>query len=290
MGKASVTRLMAALCLLLCFASVGGVFATWNYARGPASGHYAINVGVNPFDYKPPMPDKEKSLLERLDDILNQRYSTDIVIDSRDYLLTETIKVAWDDGDMYFSPYVGSMDTDEDLVFHMDALFGDILEASTVSFILKSQDLNWDGYKEIALYSTSDPLDSTDVNPGNPVCVYVSVFTPVLDAQKNIMGYTLVCESLRGFAPEVRYSADDPTPSFSTDHWADNVGYWYWTEEMGSYIEPVPADALANDGSGVPFREHFASYNSYYQSTWWATFPCGNNLISLIWDKIPWLQ
>ena len=165
MGKASVTRLMAALCLLLCFASVGGVFATWNYARGPASGHYAINVGVNPFDYTPPMPDKEKSLLERLDDVLNQRYSTDIVIDSRDYLLTETIKVAWDDGDMYFSPYVGSMDTDEDLVFHMDALFGDVLDASTVSFILKSQDLNWDGYKEIALYSTSDPLDSTNVNP-----------------------------------------------------------------------------------------------------------------------------
>ena len=286
----SVLRYAALLCCLLFLASIGGVFATWYYATSPSHDlSQKVTIDLLSFYYAPPMPDVEVSLLERLSDVLNQRYTTDVVTDSRDYLLTETIKVAWNEGDIYFNPYVGSMDTDPEIVEHMNELFGDVLMESGVSFILKSQDLNWDGYKEICLYSTSDPLDSTDTNPGNPVCVYVSVFSPVLDENRNIAGYILVCDALRGFAPEVRYSENDPTPSFSTDHWADDVGYWAWTEELGSYIAPVPQDALANDGSGLPFREHFDSYNKYYLYSWWATFPQGNNLISLTWDKIPWL-
>ena len=72
-----------------------------------------------------------------------------LVMDSRDYLINETIQVRWDP---YATPYVGSMD--KNYSEQIAALFKDVLVDTSVSFILKNQDLNWDGYNEISLYST----------------------------------------------------------------------------------------------------------------------------------------
>lgn len=285
MGR-SMMRYLSLLCGLLVLASVGGVFATWYYTEGAVEEKVQdLPFDIQNFIYLPDdMPDDEVTLIERLADILNKRYQTDIVIDSRDYLLNETIQVYWEPG---APPYVGSMD--KNFTYQIDALFGDVLIDTTVSFILKNQDLNWDGYSEISLYSTSDVLDSDSEWPTNAVCVYITVFTPVIDAEKNVIGYTMVCESLHGYAPEVRYGTNDLTPSFSTDHWRDNIGYMVWNDATNSSdVYLVPEYAMSNDGT-KPFRSDYNSYNQYYQYWWQATTPYGNTASQCLDGKIPWL-
>ena len=284
MGK-GLLRSIALITLLAIVLSIGGVFAVWRYYDATEPVDKNLSSYIEGFNYHvEDMPDGEKLLIERLDDILNRRYQTDIVIDSLDYLINETIQVRWDP---YAPPYVGSMDLN--YAEQIYALFEDVLIDSSLSFILKNQDLNWDGYSEIALYSTSDVLDSSSEWPTNAVCVYITVFTPVLDAQRNIVGYTMVCESLHGYAPEVRYGSDDPTPSFSTDHWRDDIGYMVWNEQTYTTdTYRVPADALSNDGT-KPFRYDFNSYNNYYQIVWYGTTPYGNTASQRLDGKIPWL-
>ena len=247
--------------------------------------HFIDKYGIPSEDYFPEgIPDGEIGLIQKLSDILNNKYTSDIVKNSRDYLLNETIKVISWNG----HPYVGSMDTVYDVQLHN--LFGEILNDGAVSFILKHEDINWDGYKEVALYSTSDILDCTDEWAGNGVvCVYVTVFAPVIDENRNIVGYNMVCEALRGYCSEVRYSENELIPSFSTDTWLDDIGYWAWTEELGSYIEKVPDDAMSNYGA-LPFRQDFASYNLYYIYDFWRTAPYGNNIGQRLDGKIPYLQ
>ena len=277
-----ITSIICALALLM---ATGGVYAIWRYYDDVEAQEYELEANVDGFNYQiEDMPDEEVTLLQRLDDILNQRYQTEKVIDSRDYLLNETIQVRWEEN---APPYVGSMD--KNYAEQLDNLFGDVVMETSLSFILKNQDLNWDGYSEISLYSTVDPLDSDSKWPSNAVCVYLSGFTPVLDEQRNIVGYTLVCESLHGYAPEVRYGTEDTTPSFSTDHWRDDIGYMVWNELTNSSdIFRVPADALSNDGTKY-FRYDFDSYNKYYQVTWYATTPYGSTAGECLNGKIPWL-
>lgn len=76
MGKASVTRLMAALCLLLCLASVGGVYATWRYASDPAvyrTGDMGVDAGI--FEWAPeeilPTTKPGQNFMDLLEAILN---------------------------------------------------------------------------------------------------------------------------------------------------------------------------------------------------------------------------
>ena len=264
---------------------------TVNVPEGVTAENYILKFnfidkfGIPSEDYFPEgMPDDEVSLIQRLSDVLNNKYKTDVVTHSRRYLLEETIKVISWNG----YPYVGSMDTD--YATQLDNLFGDVLLDTTVSFILKSEDLNGDGYHEIALYSTSDTLDCTDEWAGNGVvCVYVTVFTPVLDEEGSVAGYNMVCESLHGYCSEVRYTETQLIPSFSTDTWMNDIGYWAWTEELGSYVEKVPDDALSNT-SDVPFRKDFASYNMYYIYDFWRTAPYGESIRQCLDGKIPYLQ
>ena len=116
------------MCLVLVF-SVGGVYATWSYSiLPPQSTQIDLSLGLNNFDYQPDMPEGEVSIIERMEKILNQEYTTDIVIDSRDYLINETIRVEWDPG---AAPYVGSMDPD--FAFQINELFGDIINLNEVS-------------------------------------------------------------------------------------------------------------------------------------------------------------
>ena len=250
--------------------------------------NFIDKYGIPDEDYIPDdMPDEEITLLQRLSDILNNKYKTHLVQHSRDYLINETIQVRWSEG---AAPYVGSMD--KNYAEQIDALFGDVMYDTTLSFLLKNEDLNWDGFNEIALYTTTDPLDSTSEWPEHVVCVYIAVFTPVIDETKAIVGYNMVCEAMRGYAAEVRYGTDDLTPSFSTDHWRDDVGYWYYDEvTYQSYEVRVPEDAMSIDGT-KPFRYDFASYNSYYQYGeyyWGATTPYGNRLWQCLEGKIPYL-
>lgn len=272
-------------CILAISLSVGGVFAVWRYYDPTPPAQQEITPGLKGFSYSiEDMPGDEVTLVERLHAILNRQYQTDTVQDSRDYLINETIQVRWSPD---APPYVGSMDSD--YATQIDALFGDVLTDTSVSFILKNQDLNWDGFSEIALYSTSDPLDSDSEWPTGAVCVYLTVYTPVVDAQYNIVGYELVCESLHGYAPKVRYGSTDLTPSFSTDHWRDDIGYMVWNDLTGTTDTfRVPSDALSNDGT-KPFRYDYNSYSKYYQDIWYATTPYGNTASQCLDGKIPWI-
>ena len=263
------------LSVLLFFASIGGVFATWFFAEEkPVGVKEPVLMNLNEFMYVPEdMPEQEISTLQRLSDILNNKYTSDEITDARDYLINETIQVYWG-GNIYADPYVGSMDNQ--YAEQISKLFEDVLFETGVSFILKSQDLNGDGYREIAMYSTSDPLTCEQEYDGI-VCVFVSVFTPVLNEYKHIIGYTLVCESLRGYCYEVFYDYTNYTPSFSTDTWLDDVGYNYYGV---SYSLPEPE------------RHNYESYNKvYYPEQWWSsrTFPYGKNLSQCLFNKIPYL-
>ena len=282
-GIMRCTTIICALALLL---SIGNVFASWCYYDKLEETYCDLRIDVNGFDYQiEDIPQEEEFLIQRLYNILNCKYQTDTIINSRDYLINETIQVRWDP---YAPPYVGSRD--QNYSEQIDALFGDVLIDTSVYFILKNQDLNWDGYSEISLYSTSDLLDSDSVWPTSAVCVYLTVFTPVIDEQKNIIAYEMVCDSLHGYAPKVRYETKDPTPSFSTDHWRDDIGYMVWNDLTGtSDVYKVPADAMSNDGT-KPFRYDYESYSKYYQNVWYATTPYGNTANQCLDGKIPWLS
>ena len=273
------------VCLLTISLSVSGVFAVWRYYEATEPAQYEMIADIKGFSYSiEDIPQGEVTLIERLLAILNRQYQTDTITDSRDYLINETIQVRWAPD---APPYVGSMD--QNYATQIEALFGDVLTDTSVSFILKNQDLNWDGYSEIALYSTSDPLDSDSEWPTSAVCVYLTVYTPVLDAQRNIIAYEKVCDSLHGYAPKVRYGSTDLTPSFSTDHWRDDIGYMVWNDLTATTDTfRVPADALSNDGT-KPFRYDYESYSKYYQNVWYATTPFGNTASQCLDGKIPWL-
>ena len=283
--KHRIVFISSILAIIVFALSTGGVYAIWQYYDEIEAAYHDMTAELNGFNYHiEDMPEEEVTLIERLYDILNQRYQTDIVKDSRDYLINETIQVRWDAN---APPYVGSMD--KNFETQIDALFGDVMHDTSLSFILKNQDLNWDGYSEISMYSTTDLLDSSSEWPTGAICVYLTVFTPVLDANRNLIGYEMVCETLHGYAPKVRYGSNDLTPSFSTDHWRDDIGYMVWNDLTGtSDVFRVPADALSNDGT-KPFRYDFESYSKYYQNVWYATTPYGNTASQCLNGKIPWL-
>ena len=274
-------RLLSFIITLTFILSIGGVFAVWTYATNPPpSIDSNLSLTLGSFSYYEPLPEDEVTLIERLGHILNQEYSTDEVIDSRDYLLNETIVVRWEAG---AAPYVGSMDLNYATQIHN--LFGDVIDDTSVSFILKNQDLNWDGFSEIALYSTSDPLDCVEEFDG-VVKVHVSVYVPILDENFNLLYYELACDSLTGFCSEVFYSQEDKNPSFSTDEWKNDIGYWDWPDQR-----PIPDSAMSNDGT-KPYKQDYESYNVYYNyegAPWPArTCPYGKTLLECIWDKIPY--
>lgn len=232
----SFSKISLCLTAFLMIGTIAGVSATFNYAQDPADSVTAgQGVNLNGFIYVPEeMPDVEVTAVQRLSDILNGKYTTDTVSDSLQYLIDETIQVYWND-DPTQDPFVGSMDKEYEA--EVKELFGDVLELQDedLAFILKNQDLNGDGYNEIAMYSTSDPLDNWTSSYTGVVCVYVTVFTPIIDLSGNVAGYKQVCESLRGYCYEIYYSPKNQVPSFSTDEWRDSVAYtdrWNRTYEL----------------------------------------------------------
>lgn len=262
------SKLAVAISVIVSLLSVAGVAAAWSYADG-AVDEKQVNLGVivNGFVYTPPeMPDVEVTAVQRLSDILNRKYTTDTIDDSLDYLINETIQVYWNN-DPTQDPFVGSMDNaykDE-----IQALFGDVLEKQqdkNVAFILKNQDLNGDGYKEIAMYSTSDKLDNTSSSYKGVVRVFVTVFTPIVDSSGNIMGYKQVCESLRGYCSEIYYSPSNRVPSFSTDTWKNSVGYNVWWQ----------GDVELPESEKDKFNSYNLKYNGY------TTEPIGDSLSTVL--------
>ena len=137
------------------------------------------------------------------------------------------------------------------------------------------------------MYSTSDPLTCVQEFDG-VVCVYLTVFTPYLDEQRNIVGYNMVCDSLRGYCFEVKYSQTDPRPSFSTDEWKDDLGYYH--HDGNTYR--IPIEAMSVDGT-KPFKHDYNSYNySYnYEGAPWPgrTLPFGHKAWECLADKIPYI-
>ena len=282
----TIKYLFLLLCVMSLIMSIAGVFASWQFAKSTIEDtEQRLPISMDEMFFAPEqMPDEEISVIKRLSDILNNKYTTNKVSNSRDYLINETIQVYWG-GNLTADPYVGSMDVN--FQEQINELFGDLIIDTGVSFILKNQDLNWDGYKEITIYSTSDPLDCVTEFDGT-VCVYVTVFTPILDENRQVAGYKLVCESLRGFCSEVYYGLGDNTPSFSTDEWKNDIGYYHYFDEC---YYPVPADAVGLDGV-TPIRDDYYSYNKSYQymeGMWGVVIPYGQKLWECLVDKIPYL-
>ena len=255
--------------------TVGGVVATWEYAgEGIDSllGNKDISLNMGTFIYTEEIPDEEVTVIQRLSDILNKQYTTDIVDNSLDYLLKETITITWGNSN---EPFVGSMD--ESKAAQINELFGDVLESTEtdtkVSFILKSQDLNGDGYNEIAMYSTSDELDNRNYNRNGVVRVFVTVFTPKVDAVGNVTGYELVGEALQGYCQEICYSSSNSTPSFDTDSWRDGVAVYNW---RGVKQQKLTGDDLNN----------FSVYNN--PQGWFDDYtqPDGNDLSKVLADNL----
>ena len=235
------TAIMLALALLL---SVGSVFASWKYYTTPIQpASEIVPLKFNEFKYDVhPMPDKEVVLLQRLGDLLNNDYTNDVIESSgktsSEYLLS-TLNKNWDYGETAtFGSFVGSMDSNPDSKEHLNVLFGDIIDFNDpnhVSFILKAEDLIGDDKLEIALYSTTDPLDYDGSWQNVVVGVYLSVFTPIYDGSL-IVGYELVCDSIHGYCTETVYTTQDPSPSFSTNHWRDELFYYH---ELEPYVRPI---------------------------------------------------
>ena len=235
------TTILLAIVLSL---SVGGVFATWKYAQDVVPKESdIIAVELSEFKYDVhPMPDGEVTLLQRLHDLLNNIYTNDAIDGSgktpREYLLS-TLNKDWDYGELPVNgSFVGSMDSAPDAKAHLEVMFGDIINFSDplhVSFILKSEDLTGDGQPELALYSTSDILDYDGSWQNVVVGVYLSVFVPVY-ADGLITGYELVCDSIHGYCVETIYTTEDYSPSFSTNHWRDELFYYH---ESYPYVRPI---------------------------------------------------
>lgn len=274
--------------LIVVILSTSGVFAIWKYANAPLPGGSSdVSLGLGEFVFVPELPEEEVSFLQRMYDILNQKYTTENIQDARKYLLEETILVQWDPG---APPYVGSMDKDYET--QINELFGDLLDNYDVSFILKNEDLNWDGYNEIACYSTSDPLDCCEEGYNGIVAVYLSVFTPVVDEHKNIIGYEMVCDSIYGFCNEVHYNPENPdVSSFSTTDWRDNVVYWHHILDT----QPMPDNAIGIDGVTL-FKYHYDSYHYrkyLYDGYPWEGYTTvwieGKTASQVLAGKIPWI-
>ena len=262
--------------------------------QGTVADNYLLNFKfVKRFDhisgdlFPEDMPEQEVGLAQRLSDILNNLYPKVNGKTSRDFLIQDTIKVSWG-GSEY--PYVGSMDLSENKK-NLEALFGDLMKDNGVNFILKNEDLNGDWYNEIALYSTSDTLDSNAPWCGDGVvCVYVTVFTPIIDSWWNIIGYSLVCESVHGYCYEVRYGEDDEAYSFSTDEWREDVGYQIrWNDETGAFdLGEIPDETMSADGT-KKYKEDFDSYNTTYilDGEEYGTAPYGRNIKQWLDGMIP---
>ena len=240
-GRSSI--FCVALSLLI---SMGGVWATWNFALSPKNAQVNISVRLNNFVFDAPeMPEEEVSFLQRLLDILNNEYSNDIIPEgqSRQYII-DTMNKDWGTGvNPMFGSFVGSMDTSAESIERINAMFGDNIDFDSsqhVSFILKSEDLVGDIANEIAVYSTSDPLTWSPSNWTTTVVgVYLSVFIPILDEEQNTIGYELLCDSMHGYCMEVPYMEGDNTPSFSTDHWRDELFYWH---ENYAVLQPITGE------------------------------------------------
>ena len=232
-------RFLTLLLVIITLASVGGVYATWNYAiLPPQTGKIDILISANEFDYTPDMPEGEATLLQRLYELLNNQYSNDIIPEgqSMNYLLS-TLDKDWDTGlNPAVGSFVGSMDKTEESQYRLNAMFSDVIDLEHISFILKSEDLVGSVENEISIYSTSDPLTWTPGGWMNCVVgVYLSVFVPIVDETGVTVGYEQLCDSIHGYCLEVQYTDGDNTPSFSTDHWRDELFYWH-----EKYIDPQP--------------------------------------------------
>lgn len=234
----NLKRALALFCAFVLLASIGGVFATWRYSFFSEATETEFSVQMNEFHYSTYIPEEEVTFLARVYHLLNNNYSNEIIPEeqSREYLLS-TLDKDWTAGHApSLGSFVGSMDPTNESKARMDAMFGDVVDLEHVSFIIKAEDLVGSIDNEIAIYSTSDPL-RWNAGYWTPmvVGVYLSVFIPIVNEYDEIVGYEQLCDSIHGYCMEVPYMENDPTPSFSTDHWRDELYYWH-----ESYAVPQP--------------------------------------------------
>jgi hypothetical protein len=242
-------RYVTLFCTIVVLLSAGGVWAIWQYACIPPEDvETDIPIQIKEFHYEPPMPEKEVTLMERIYALLNNQYTNDLIeainlqngYHSPRECLLSTLDKDWTEGEStHAGSFVGSMDPTADSQRRLSAMFSDIIDISdpnSVSFILKSENLVGDWVNEVALYSTSDDLHEYYGEWHTAVVgVYMSVFTPVYDDQWTIIGYELLCDSIHGYCTETEYTKGSNIPSFSTDHWRDELFYWRYLD--GSYTE-----------------------------------------------------
>lgn len=259
MGK-RLTKLISFFCAIVIIVSTGGVFAAWKYAANPMQNQkIEIFVEMQEFVYIQELPKEERAFLERIGDLLNNDYHNSNIPEGQSLqFLLSTLDKNWETGhNPAMGSFVGSMDPTPESQDRIEAMFGDIIDFSDpnhVSFILKSEDLVGSVENEIAIYSTLDPLTYTPGDFNRVVGVYLSVFVPVVDDQGVVVGYEMLCESVHGYCMEVPYTDGSNTPSFSTDHWRDELFYWH--EDYGDPL-PIVGDDRYN-------YECYHSASGYY--------------------------
>ena len=232
-------RFIALFCASVFVLSISGVWATWKYSINiNISTEKSVSTLLNAFDYTPDIPEEEATFLERLFNILNNNYSNDDIPEGQsiDYLLS-TLDKDWTGGHSpAIGSFVGSMDPTNESQRRINAMFGDSVDLEHVSFIIKAEDLVGGIEDEIAIYSTVDPLNwNSSYWTPMVVGVYLSVFVPIINEHGETIGYEQLCDSIHGYCMEVPYMENDPTPSFSTDHWRDELYYWH-----EAYAVPQP--------------------------------------------------
>ena len=242
--RKKLSRTAALFCGMAILLSTGGVWATWTFTdSNPEPVSTDLPLYVNEFTYITDMPEKEANFLERLYDILNNNYTNDTIPEgeSLQYII-DTMNKGWYGENPLSGSFVGNMDPSAESKERIDVMFGDCIDDSEfdhVSFILKSENLIGDEEEEIAVYSTPDPLTWTPNSMVSVVGVYLSVFVPVRDEEQHIVAYELVCDSIHGYCLEVSYMDGVNIPSFSTDHWRDELFYWH---ESYAEVQPITGE------------------------------------------------
>ena len=87
----------------LCSIMSPKLYASWQYSQGLSTNIEKDSViGVAEFVYTAEdMPVGEVHLLQRLSDVLNNKYTTETISNSREYLINKTIQMYWG-GNIYF--------------------------------------------------------------------------------------------------------------------------------------------------------------------------------------------
>lgn len=238
MHGGSITKFMALLCALLLLASVGGVFAVWQFAESSAETVEAdLSVTLAEFNFS----DISQEETEEVNKSLAQKF-LEILNDSTDYAtLTGAMDDNYDGSRAWTATYIGNVaGSSSDDTTLLSELFDGALSlevngtAVEVTCIIKRENIDgdtstgdsykvgWSTYRgcEMTLYLTTANFDRLSYNDYPPV--YAMVFTK---PSQNAAWVQIGEEMYEGTAQVVGYVGGTTTGSFDTGTWRSSNTY-----------------------------------------------------------------